>query len=200
MKLPTLKKDNKLFWLYIVFGVLLIIVSVFLAPVWGKLDVFWKDWGSIILNLIIAFFLSLYLFGFLLKRMLKTRGQTLKVLIIIEFTILFLIDLFLILGQWIPQLNIFKINGACAITGLALWVRGVVEIFRAYYHQHGNNEHYPVWWLCISIAFVSVGLWMLVKPFIDDLVILWIFVGLIFVIGVLCLAYGIWSKPKKIKK
>lgn len=201
MKLPEFKKNNSLFWLYIVVGSILCVFSILFAPFWAKVEwAPWKTWSTLIVNLIIAIFLSLYLFGFLIQKILHTRGQTLKILTIIEFVLLFLVDLYLILGQWIPALNIIKVNGACAITGLALWIRGIVEIFRAYFHQKENADKYPVWWLCIAIAFVSVGMWMLVKPFISDVVIVWIFVALLFVLGVTLISYGIYAKPARSKK
>ncbi len=195
MKLPTLSKNNKLFWLYIVIGCLMIVLSVFLAPIWGKTNLPWKNLGLMIINLIIALCLSFYLFGFLLKKIIKTKGKTIKILTIVEFSLLFTIDLFLVIGQWVPQVNVININGACAIIGFALWTRGVVEIIRAYYYQSDNEDKYPIWWLLISILFVSIGVWMMVKPFIQDIVIVWILVGVLFVIGIAFITYGIYAKP-----
>lgn len=199
VKLPELKKNNKFFWAYITVGVILVLIALLLLPAWSYTDVPWKGWGKLIINLIIALFLSLYLFGFLLQKMLRTSGSTMKVLVIIEFVLLLLVDLYLILGQWIPQLNIVPVNGACATTGLALWIRGCVEVFRGYFHQRDSKSYYPIWWLVVSLAFVSVGMWMMVSPFISDEVILWIFVCLLFVLGVFGIAYGIYAKPKSKK-
>ena len=196
MKLPSLKKNNKLFWLYIVLGVVIILFAIILLPLWKRVDwAPWRNWSEVIVNLIIAVFLTLYLFGYLIKKIKRTHGQTLKILTVIEFVLLALIDVYLILGQWIPELNIIKVNGACAITGLALWIRGIVEIFRAYFHQKDSSDTYPIWWSCIAIGFVSLGMWMLVKPFITNEVITWIFSILFFIFGVLSIAYGIYSKP-----
>ena len=201
MKLPELKKDNKLFWLYIVIGIVFILFGAILIPLWKNVDwAPWKNWSTTIVNLIIAVFLSIYLFGFLVKKITRTRGQTLKILTIIEFVLLLLVDLYLILGQWIPALNIIPANGACAITGLALWIRGCVEVFRAYFYRKDTNENYQIWWLCIALGFVSFGMWMLVKPFISNETITWIFVCLFFVLGICSIAYGIYSKPSKKQK
>lgn len=198
MKLPTLKRNNKYFWLYLVLGVVLVLFSIILIPLWKNVEwAPWRFWSETIVNLIVAVFLSLYLFGFLLKKVTRTKGQTLKILTIIEFIILALIDLYLILGQFIPELNIIPINGgACAVTGLALWVRGIVEIFRAYFYRNNTSEDYPIWWLCIAIGFVSIGMWMLVKPFISNVAITWIFAVVFFVIGLASFAYGIYAKRK----
>ena len=198
LKLPELKKNNKLFWLFIVVGILFIILSIFLMPVWNNVEwAVWKSWGQQIINLIIAFFLSLYLFGWLLRKMIRTTGQTLKILTIIEFILLLLVDLYLILGQWIPQLNIIPVNGACAITGLALWIRGCVEVFRGYFHQRDSKSYYPIWWVVVALTFVSIGMWMMVAPMITDITLLWIFVCILIVSGLLLIGYGIYSKPEK---
>lgn len=192
-------KNNKYFWIYITFGAIFVLLSIFLAPFWSNVNVFWKNFGQSFLNIIIAICLGTYLFAYLLKKIISTRRQVIKVLTIIEFAWLLLIALYLVIGQWVPEINIFKVNGACAIIGLALWIRGIVEIFRAYYYNGGNEEKYPVWWLCISIAFVSIGMWMLVAPFISDIIILWIVVALLLVLGIAFIAYGIYSKPAKVK-
>jgi uncharacterized membrane protein HdeD (DUF308 family) len=201
MKALTFKKNNPMYWAYLTVGILAIIFAVIFAPIWTKVEwAFWKSWGQTIINLMIAIVLSLYLFGFLLKKIKKTTGATLKTLTIIEFVLLFLIDVYLILGQWIPQLNIIPVNGACAITGLALWCRGTVEIFRAYFHQRDNKTPYPIWWLCFAIAFISLGMWMMVSPFIKDVVLLWIIVCFFLVAGILLVVYGIVAQPKVEKK
>lgn len=97
MKLPELKKDNKLFWLYIVIGIVFILFGAILVPLWKNVEwAPWKNWSTTIVNLIIAVFLSIYLFGFLIRKITRTRGQTLKILTIIEFVLLLLVDLYLI--------------------------------------------------------------------------------------------------------
>ena len=201
IKMPSFKKNNPLFWLYIIFGFLLILLSIILAPLWDNVQwAVWKNWGADFINLLIAVFLSIYLFGFLLKKIIKTNNQTIKMLTVVEFTLLILIDLYLVFGTFGLFQQIIAVNGACAITGLALWIRGVVEIFRAYFYQRQTEEQYPIWWLCISIAFVSVGLWMLINPFITDLTILWIFIALAFALGIFGIGYGRYAKPNKKNK
>ena len=66
MKLPKFEKNNKLFWLYIVLGAIVTIFAIIFAPFWSSVNVPWKNWSQSILNLIIAAFLSLYLFCFLI--------------------------------------------------------------------------------------------------------------------------------------
>ena len=134
-----------------------------------------------------------YLAFYLAKKIKAPAKRAIKVLTIVEFTLLALIAL----GCIFTQFKIINVQGACQIFGLALWTRGAIEIFRAYYYRADSKEIYPVWYLAISIALVSFGVWCFAKPFIQDIVILWLFVGLLFVSGVLLLVYGINSRQKK---
>lgn len=186
-------KKTKWFWLYFVCGVLLVLLGIMLMPIWsGAPDwVFWRNWGKNCVNLVVCACIVLYLGLFLLKKIMYRSNGVIKTLTIIEFVLMAVIAL----GCILRQFDVVKIDGACRILGLALWCRGVVELFRAYYHQHGNNQRYPIWWLAISIGFVTVGTWMLVKPFFSDTTIIWIFSVLMVVVGIIVFIDGFLAKP-----
>lgn len=184
---------TKWFWAYIVCGILGLILGVMLMPVWNGCPdwVVWKTWGMSIVNMIICACIVLYLCLFLLNKIMSRSNGVIKVLTIIEFVILSLVAL----GCVLQQFKVINIGGACAILGLALWCRGVVEVFRAYYHQRGNNDCYPVWWLVVAIFLVSFGVYLFVKPLFQDVVILWIFVVLILLVSLLLIVDGFLAKP-----
>ncbi len=186
-------KKTSLFWLYFVCGVLLVLLGIMLMPVWsGAPDwVFWRTWGYNCVDLIICACIVLYLGLFLFKKIKSRSNGVIKVLTIIEFVIMALIAL----GCLLSQFEVINIKEACKILGLALWCRGVVEIFRAYYHQRGNNYRYPVWWLVVSIFFVTAGTWMFVKPFFTNTTIVWIFSILMIVVGIIVFVDGFLAKP-----
>lgn len=189
---------TKWFWLYIVFGILGVLIGIMLMPVWSNCPdwVFWKNWGMQIVNMIICVCLLLYLCLFLVNKIRTRSNGVIKVLTIIEFVLLTLIAI----GCVLQQFKVFNfINGACAIVGLAMWCRGVVEIFRAYYHQRGNNDRYPVWWLAVSICLVTIGVYFVLKPPFQDVVILWIFVVLILLVSIIMIVDGFLAKPKSTK-
>lgn len=171
----------------IVFGITFLLAALLFAPIWNWWDSCpWKDWGTQIINILIAACIICYLAFYLAKKL--TYGKrVIKVLTIIEFAILSLIAL----GCVFSQFNIIRVQGACQIFGLALWTRGTVELFRAYYHRADSKEYYPVWYLAISIALVTLGTYCFAKPFIQDIVILWIFVGLLLVSGTTLLILGL---------
>lgn len=191
-------KKTKLFWLYIVLGIIGMLVGVMLMPIWDSAPdwVFWRNWGRQIINIIICVCIVLYLILFLLKKITKRANGVVKVLTIVEFVVLALIAL----GCILQQFKIINVGGACAILGLALWCRGAVEIFRAYYHQKGNNERYPVWWLVVAILLVTFGTYIFARPIFEDITILWIFVILILLVSLILFIDGFLAKPAKKKK
>lgn len=190
-------KKTKLFWLYFVLGTIIILSGVLLMPVWQEAGdwCFFRNWGMEFINIIIAICIALYLFLFLAKKLRDKTNGVIKVLTIIEFVVLFLIAL----GSVLKQFNVFSIGNACQILGVAVWARGLVEIFKSYYHQTGKNN-YPILWLCVSIFLVSFGVYLYAKPFISDLIILWIFVSFILLIGIIIFIDGFLAKPKNNKK
>lgn len=189
-------KKTKLFWLFFVTGVLAILLGIMFMPIWQNAGdwVFWKDWGQNLVNIIIFACIVLYLCLFLVKKIRRRSNGVVKVLTIVEFVLMSLIAL----GCILQQFKVINIGGACAILGLALWCRGVVEIFRAYYHQHGNNDRYP---LC-AIALVSVGVYLFAKPLFSDVTLIWIFAILLILAGIILFIDGFLAKPvsKKSKK
>lgn len=189
-----MKKVLKNYAACLILGFVFIISAALFAPIWNFWDGCpWKDWGKQIINIIIAACIVLYLALYLAKKLTKGK-RVIKVLTIVEFAILSLIAL----GCIFSQFKIINIQGACQVFGLALWTRGTIELFRAYYHRADSKEYYPVWYLGISIVMVTLGTWCFVKPFIQDIVILWLFVALLFTTGVILLILGFNNKPPKV--
>lgn len=178
----------------IMLGIIFLITSLLFAPIWNFWDSCpWRTWGRQIINILIAACIVCYLTFFLAKKIKGPGKRAIKVLTIVEFALLTLIAL----GCIFSQFKVINVNGACQIFGLALWTRGAIELFRAYYYRADSKEVYPVWYLALSIALVSFGVWCFAKPFIQDIVILWIFVAILFVSGILLLTLGINNSKKK---
>mgnify|MGYP003312179785 CR=1 FL=1 len=187
--------------LCIIIGTISVLAALIFAPIWNWWEGCpWRVWGTKIIDILVAALIVCYLVFFLFKQVKKSTKQVIKVLTIVEFALLSLIAL----GCIFRQFNVIKVDEASQIFALALWTRGVIEIFRAYYYRADSKEVYPLWFLGISIVLVTFGTWCFVKPFIQDIVILWIFVASLFVVGTLLIAYGINKhkvrKPKKSSK
>lgn len=189
-------KPRKNYLLFVLLGILAILAAVLLCPIWAKTSLPWADWGTAVVNLLIALCLAIYLANYLFPKLLRGGSGPIHVLVIVEFVLLTLVAL----GCVLSQFALLKIGGACSILGFALLCRGVVEIFRAYYHQRDSKVTYPLWWLVIAIAMVILGTYLFVKPLFTDTVLLWLFVALLLAYGILLLVYGIKCKPAKQKK
>ena len=179
------------FWVYILLGALSFLAAFFFAPVWQSTDMPWASLGQTVLELLIAACLFVYLFAFLLGKILHGGRGVVMLLTVLEFSCLFLIAV----GCVLSQFRVINLSGACAILGLCLLCRGVVEIFRAYYYRGGSSRPYPVWWLAISIAMVIFGTYCIAKPLFDDNSVLWFFVVVLLLLAVVLIAYGIASRP-----
>jgi len=192
----TIKK-TKYFWALIVGGCLSILLAIFLAPFWGEIwvDCPWQDLGITIVSIAMAALVLLYIFGFVLKKIINSKG-IIQILTVIEFTLLFLIALGLVFAQF-KLLNIP--DEPSIIVGIAFYIRGVIEIFRAYFHKTSSTS-YPIWWLVISILFVTLGVIFMLTSSITKVMILWILVISMLVAGILLIVYGLLSNPKKTKK
>lgn len=193
MKKITVKK-TKAYWLYIALGIVTLIFGILLLPFWGSIwnECPWKSWGTDLVMLFMALVIGLYLFMFLIKKINRYRGVV-QVLTIIEFVLLALIALGLVFSQF----NILSIpKQPSVILGLALYCRGVIEIFRAYYYHHSMKTIYPVWWLVVAILFVTFGVYLMIKPLVQLTLIVWLLAISVIVIGIFLIAYGVLANPK----
>ena len=89
---------------------------------------------NIILNIIIAGCLIAYLFFYLSKKIKKSANKINLALLLAEFIIISL----LIIGLLLSQFRIVNVGGACQTLGFVLWLRGSVEVFRAYYFKNAK--------------------------------------------------------------
>ena len=184
MKVKKFKGDSVI---YFILAVLFTALGVVLLPSI-------TDLGQNILNVIIAVCILVYLFGYLVKK-LKHAKQSIFVLTAVEFGLMFLIALGLILSQF----KVIEITGGCKIVGLALGLRGCVEMFRAYYHQSSNSAKYPLWQFMFNLAILIVGVYMFAKPFITDAQLIVVAAVVSFVCAVVFFVLG-FSARKQNKK
>lgn len=152
--------------------------------------------GLSILNIVIAILLLLYL-GLVLIPVLRKKRGVIQILTIIEFVIVIIISLGLILQQF----KVFNIAGACRIIGLVIWLRSVVELFRAYfYHGKESSYKYALWYFCVMIALITLGTFMFARPFFTDQQVVLTLSIVCFIAAAILIVLGIIFVPKKAKK
>ena len=190
------KQKSKYFWVYIVLGALLMIASIMLMPFWAYVapDLFFAHWGGNFVKIVIACVIVLYLFGYLIKKVISAQITVVKVLTIIEFTILALVAI----GCIVSQFAVFSFD-ISLILALALWMRGTIEIIRVYYYN-GASGKYPMYMLLIAIALVTLGGFIIASNFISSETVLWVATGVAFVFSLIIFVLGFIKNPKSKKK
>ena len=191
-------KKTKYFWAIIAAGAILILFAGFLLPVWGTFweECPWKDLGLTIVNYIMASLILLYLFGYLLKKVLSNKG-TIQILTIVEFSLLFLIALGLVLSEII---GFVITDNPSIILGIALYIRGVVEIIKGYFYQKSVNEKHHIGWVILAILLVTGGTVLFVTNYVDKVTVLWIIIASLVLLGAVGILWGILAKPETKKE
>ena len=182
MKIKRFKGDTIV---YFVAAVVLLVLGIVMIP--GVTDL-----GQSILNIVIAVAILCYLFGFLLGKIKRSR-QTIMILTVIEFVLLLLVALGLVLAQF----KVINVSGACAILGLALALRGIVEMFRAYYHQSASNARYPLWQFIVNLIILILGVYMFARPFITDETLIWVMAVVCIAGAIICAVLGFNTVNRK---
>ena len=196
MKSVNLKpQKSKFFWAYFVLGGLLLTFGVFLLPIWTEFNVFWKGWGEIIINLFMFLLISVYVFGYLLRKLNKEKNKNIIILVVMEMVILLLIAI----GCILEMFDTFHIGGPCVILGAALWLRGVVHILKGYFLRHTKKEQPSFALLLLAVVLVTVGTVLVVNPFFDVSHLIWVMASTVIAIGCVCVLWGVLMIPQKVE-
>ena len=192
MKLLSFKK-TKAFWLYYVLAAVCLVAAVIFAPIWSGTDIFFKNWGAKVIDLIIAALIIIYLCTYLIKKVARGNG-VIKLLTIIEFALFSLIALGCILSQF----KVINLGGPCEIVGAIMWVRGTIEVFRAYYFR-GSSTRYPLWAVAVAIALITFGTYLYIKPLFSAKELQWVLAAIMLAIMIVCIYAAIVTKPNSKK-
>ena len=193
-KALTLKK-TKFFWAYYIGAVICLLAAVIFAPLWSKTSIFFKDWGAKVIDLLIAALIIFYLVSYLSKKVARGGNGVIKILTIVEFVLLSLIAL----GCILTQFKIINIGGPCEIVGLIMWIRGAIEVYRAYYFR-GTSTKYPAWLVAVAIALVTFGTYLYVKPLFQAKHLQWVLAAVMLIIMIFFIYAAVVTKPEKKKK
>lgn len=162
-----------------VLAVLAIAVGVVLLP-----QV--TSWGTTMLNWVIAAGLVAYSFAYLLG-VARHSGGKIKLLTIIEMVVMLLIAVGLVLAQF----QIFAVSEICQIVGLALALRGIVCMFKAYYYQFDSKSKYPLFSFVLNLVILILGVYTFAKPFVSNSQLVIALAVICFVLALLLIVYAI---------
>lgn len=200
-------KKTSLFWLYFVFAVLFIVSSIIFAPFWVEFnaDIPWENWSKYALGIIVGTLILIYVFTILLKRVKqKDLNKVVRTIMCVEFGLMIVFAACAILKGILVNNSKFKFFNTCEIVAIILWVRGVVEMICAYYHGSSTSAKYPIWFLFVNIALISIGpLLFFIGIYYSssvDLIVSYIISGLLLFFGAFMFIYGFLSKPIKVSE
>ena len=164
--------------LFLTFGILMLVLP---------------DFGMTVLQYIIAAVLLLYVIGCLFGEIRTSRGKV-QVLVVVEALLLLLVAV----GLVINSLKIINLGSACQIFGVAVWLRGTVDVCRSYFaHGTDSQKKYPFWRLIIAVLLVSFGAYVFAKPFISDPQLVIVIAVCLILVALLFLYFAIKYWPKK---
>lgn len=136
-----------------------------------------------ILHLLVAVVLALYVIFALFPMLARYRGVP-QLFVGVEIALLILTMIALVFAQ--INVPFFSTLQVCSVVGLALWLRGSVEVVHAYVLQGiQDKKKTPLWALCLYILLSAFGVWQMAKPTIEDKHFLFVIGGISLVMAVI---------------
>ena len=188
-------KKNKLFWLFIVLGAIVLLFGVTLLPVWKDIDIFFASWSDAGVNIVLFAILVFYIVLLINRNLVKRKSKFIVGITIIELIVL----LFVAVSCLLQQFNVFSIFGPCFVFGLMIYFRGLVNVLEPYFSSISTNNSKARLSVLVSILLLTVGAIMMVIK-VPNNIFNWIIAITILLVAVLLILFGILSMPKKEKK
>ena len=183
-------EKTKFFWLYWVLATCCLVLGVFLLPVWTNTSVFWRNWATegigIMLFIMLAVYI-IYLIGMIEKDDVKGK----KAIKITEVSLLAVLAIFCILEQF----DVVNFIGPCFVVGTVLWLRGISCALNAYLFTTKKKERTLAVMLWSLLA-VSVGPIFMVRRFTAP-VFIWIISIALILAAILLTIFGFIAKEEK---
>ena len=146
------------------------------------------DYGEFILAFIISALILVYVYYYLLLKIVKTSRGTVLILTLIEMILLTLIAVSSIIGKFasLPYLD-----DSNKIIGLVFWLIGLIESLRSYYYYESYNHSYPIYKLIVNLTFITLGTWFFVTSYEFNIVLIWAISILLFILSIVLIIKGI---------
>lgn len=136
-----------------------------------------------ILHLLVAVVLGIYIVFALFPLVARYRGVP-QLFVFVEIVLLALTMVALVFAQ--VNVPFFSSLQVCSVVGLAIWLRGAVEIVRAYVLKGVEGQKKtPLWALCLLILLCALGVWQMANPTIEDKHFLFVIGGISLVMAVI---------------
>ncbi len=149
----------------------------------GALEMKGFSLANDILHLLMAVILAIYMVFTIFPLIARYRG-VIQIFVSIEAVLLMLTMVALAFAQ--VNVPFFSSLQVCSAVGLAIWLRGAVEIVHAYLLQGTDNKKKtPLWTLCLYILLCALGVWQMASPTVKDKHFLFVIGGISLVMAVI---------------
>lgn len=183
-------KPTKFFWVYWVLAACCLALGIFLLPVWENTGVFWNNWASEGLGILLFILITVYVV-YLIGGIKKDDAQAKNIIKIAEILLLVILAVFCILEQF----DVVNFVGPCFVLGAVLWLRGMSCSLIAYMFNVKKQDRTIGVMLCGLLA-VTVGPIFMVRRFTAPVFICVISIALLLV-AVCAVILGFMTIPKK---
>ncbi|MBR3862064.1 MAG: hypothetical protein IKM42_00215 [Clostridia bacterium] len=193
-------------WVFTMITCILLLVLTIIMLL-GALEAKGFTLAQDILHLLVAVVLGIYIVFTLFPMIVHYRGVP-QLFVGVEIVLLIIAMVALVFAQ--VNVPFFSSLQVCSVVGLAIWLRGAVEIIHAYTLQGTQGKKKtPLWALCLYILLSAFGVWQMAAPTIEDKHFLFVIGGISLVMAVIFgyataqnrkAAYGGKKKKKKAKK
>ena len=182
-----MKKVHRSFILCVVVAILSLAVGIVMLPPFNI--------GQTMLSALLALVLGACMIAFVLPEIMSTRG-IICVLNFFEFLLLAVVALVLVIQQVLP----FMEHGTCRMLAVAIWIHGMIGIFKIYNTRVASMKKGLAFPLFINIILITLGTYMFAIPFLSEIAMAWIFAIFFFVLAFLMVALSLLYAPKASKK
>ena len=182
-----MKRTHRSFILCIIIAICSVAIGIAMLPPFGV--------GQTMLNALLALVVGACMIAFVLPEIMSTRG-IICILNFFEFLLLAVVALVLVVLQVLP----FMEFGTCRLLAIALWIHGMVGIFKIYNTRIASMKKGLAFPLFINIILISVASYLFAVPFLSEIVMSWAFSLFFFVLAFLMIALSLLYAPKAKKK
>ncbi len=186
-------KKTKLFPLYWIIGAILLVLGIFLLPVWGDSDVFWKTWSNEAVSLVL-FGILIFLIVMMIIKIDKNQEKVIKSVRITEIALLLVLAILCAL-DYFGLISFMKPGNAI---GFLVWLRGSMMIINCFYTYKDRRPKYLILYLILSILVISFGTYLLVSG-IQTIIFSWIIAVLVIAVSLFLIIVGAIAIPEKKK-
>ena len=182
-----MKRVHKSFILCVIAAIASLAIGIVMLPVFNI--------GQEMLNALLALVIGACMIAFVLPEIISTRG-IICILNFFEFFLLAIVALILVIQEVLP----FMDYAACRMLAVAIWIHGMVGIFKIYNTRVASMKKGLAFPLFVNIIFITAGTYLFAVPFLSELAMAWIFSIFFFILTFLMVALSLLYAPTAPRK